>query len=146
MRPGELDSAPGVDPLNKQSSREWHRLADNSPNFTQYPGATYVADKNSMAEAAPTILRFPEPAYRVNADGLVVMRGLLRKNTGANIAAADVVLAFPRHIRPKLPQELRFWGESCVLIYKPDTNTLEVNNIYFAAIYVNLGGVVFYKD
>jgi len=71
----------------------------------------------------------------------------MRKNTGANIAAGDVVLSrIPAHLKPKNPQELRFWGETCVLIYEQATQQLKVNDVYYNGIYINLGGIMYYVD
>lgn len=134
----------GVQQLNNQSSREWMDLTPYVSGFTQFP-APVTEEKPSAQIPAGSINYFPAAACRVNAEGLVLMRGLLQKNAG-NIATGDVIMTIPRNIRQLFPQENRFFGGTCVLRIDPALWQLKVDIVYSATTWVILNNVIYYKD
>lgn len=135
----------GGQPLNPQSTREWKDLTPYLGGFAQFP-ATRTEDKVNFTEAAATINTYPAAAARVNADGLVVMRGLLNKAGSANLATGDVVMTVPKDLLPNFPQEYRFYGGTCQLRFDMATRQLKVDLIHVATSFLILNNVIYYKD
>lgn len=136
-----------VNPLNKQSSREWIDATAFLGAWIQYP-APRTSQKQSIAEPTATIDLFSKPCYRVNSDGLVTFRGLIRTASGANYAFFDPIMTFPKYLRPRYTQELRFFGGTAVLTLDPITGILRVHQNTVGALqnFVHLDNIMYYLD
>ena len=135
----------GVQQVNNQGSREWQDLMIYLGGaWSLYP-ATYTEEKTNNALAAGVINVFERAAARVNADGLVVMRGLIKKSS--TIAVGDVIMGVPKNLLPLSPHQKRFIGGTCTITYDPNTKQLKVDYLLGgAADYVFLNNVIYYKD
>lgn len=145
MRPDGTPPGLGIQKLYDPASREWVDLTPYLGAFRQYPAPSGTEEKWNMAETPGNINIFPAAAARANADGLVLMRGLLMKNSGT-IATGDVVMTVPKNILPKHPQQLRFFGGTCVLALQMPSRQLTVDIVFNATSWVNLGNVIYYVD
>lgn len=134
-----------VQPLNPQGSREWIDLTQYLGGYAQFPG-TRSEDKANNILASQSVNIYPPAGARVNADGLVLMRGLLQKAGGVNIAAGDVILTVPKHLMPQSPYQYRFYGGTCLLSLDAATRQLKVDLIHIATPFLILGNVIYYKD
>lgn len=146
MLPGQNNlSDPQMD-LYKKASREWIDLSPYLGSYIQFPDPTQVLNKPNLAEAGATINRYPTIAMRVNSDGMVLMRGLLRTATNINIATGQVVATLPRWLIPRYPQQLRFHGLNAALSLDSVTGELKIDIVYFATTWINVGHVIYYID
>lgn len=138
----------GLNPqdLNHQGDRQWHSLMDWISGWVRYP-ATYTEKKFANDVGANVIDVFGLAEYRVNAEGFIVFRGLLRKNPATALAVGNVVISMPRFLMPKSPHQHRFFGQTCTLTLNPDTQQLVVDQLLAAgADYVSLNNVMYYLD
>ena len=132
--------------LNHQGDRQWFSLMDWISAWVVYPG-TYTEKKYINDLGAGSVNIFGEAQARVNAEGLVVMRGLIRKNPATALAVGNVVMTIPKHIMPKWPHQQRFFGGTCMLTINPDTQQLVIDQIIFAGSdYICLNNVIYYLD
>lgn len=146
MKPDGTPPGLGVQQLYEFASRDWVDLTDYLIDFSPYPDVSLATRKPSNIEASTTINRYQRPSYRVNTEGLVVMRSLLRKNNNTNIVGGDNILLIPEHIRPRHPQELRFFGGTCNLRYEPETGRLKISDVLSAQPWCQIYNVMYYID
>lgn len=134
----------GVLDYYRQSGHEWYDLA--LADYINYPDASLTTFKNQNGDFATTINRYPVPAIRVNRDGLVVMRGLLRTSSGSNNAGGNVIAHIPKIFQPRHPQEIRFTAAGAILAYKPETGNLVVTDPYVTQNWLTINNVMYYID
>lgn len=145
MRPDGTPPGLGIQKLYDPASREWINLTNYLGPFQQFPSPGGVQEKWNVVETPGNINTYPAAAGRINSDGLVLMRGLLMKNSG-NIATGDIVMTVPKNFLPRHPQQLRFFGGTCVLALEMSNRRLTVDIVFSATSWVNLGNVIYYLD
>lgn len=86
--------------------------------------------------------------YRVSKDGLVTMRGLVRRIGGVSVVAGEPILQIPPAVCPTYRR--RFNGQTAQLeIYgnlapAVDIGVLKVDQVYYPSDFLVLDGIQFY--
>ena len=144
MKPDEDNRLGGL-PLNI-NTREWIDLTPYLSGAFQFPAVDLILDKQDMTQGALTIQRYPAIQCRINADGLVVFRGLLQRTVGGNFATGETIATFPRWLMPRHPQELRWYGGGYMLRLNPQDRKLVIDIVHTPQSWIILQNVIYYLD